>query len=245
MSAPIDLYFWPTPNGYKIAIMLEECAIPYKIIPVDISKGDQFKPDFLAISPNNKMPALVDHEGPNKKDITVFESGAILLYLARKTGKFLPSDERARSEIEQWLMWQMASLGPMLGQTHHFLHYAPEKIPYAIERYTKETHRLYGVLNKRLEGRSFIANEYSIADMATFPWINSWDKQSVQLDDFPQVKKWFERCQARPALQRGMAAGAALRANPVDMKDPKVQAVLFNNNNSAPDACAIPARPAR
>jgi GST-like protein len=246
MTKPIDLYYWPTPNGFKITIMLEECGLPYKLVPVNISEGDQFKPEFLKISPNNKMPALVDHDGPDKKPISVFESGAILLYLARKTGKFFPADERSRTLVEQWLFWQMASLGPMLGQTHHFLHYAPEQLPYAINRYTNETKRLYGVLDKQLTGRDFIAGDYSIADMACFPWINSWEKQAVELGDFPNVKKWFERLSARPAVKKGMAAGAELRKDPVDMKDPKVQALLFGNKGAnTNEACPIPARPAR
>ena len=246
MTKPVDLYFWPTPNGFKVSIMLEECGLAYNLVPVNISTGDQFKPAFLKISPNNKMPALVDHDGPDKKPISIFESGAILLYLARKTGKFLPQDERGRVQAEQWLFWQMASLGPMLGQTHHFLHYAPEQVPYAINRYTNETKRLYGVLGRQLQGRDFIAGDYSIADMACYPWINSWEKQGVQLADFPNVKTWFERTGARAAVQKGMAAGAELRKDAADMKDPKVQALLFNNKTAnTNEAHPLPARPAR
>ncbi len=241
MTKPMDLYFWPTPNGYKISIMLEECGLAYRIVPVDITKGDQFKPDFLNISPNNKMPALVDHDGPDNKPISIFESGAILSYLARKAGKFLPQIERGRVEVEQWLMWQMGGLGPMLGQTHHFRNYAPEQIPYAINRYTNEAQRLYGVLDKQLGKRDFIAGDYSIADIASFPWINSWERQGIDLSDYSNVKKWFERVQARPAVQKGLSAGSALKAVPVDMKDKNVQAVLFNNTNNN-DACPIPAR---
>ena len=163
---PIDLHFWPTPNGWKITIMLEECGLPYRVIPVNIGKGDQFKPEFLAIAPNNRMPAIVDPDGPGGEPISVFESGAILMYLGRKTGKFYPQDERGRVAVEEWLMWQMSGFGPMLGQTHHFRIYAPEKIDYAIERYTKEANRLYGVLNRRLEGRDYICGDYTIADMA-------------------------------------------------------------------------------
>jgi GST-like protein len=243
MTKPIDLYYWPTPNGFKVTIMLEECGLPYNLIPVNISEGDQFKPEFLKISPNNKMPAIVDHDGPDGKDISVFESGAILLYLGRKSGKFLPASERARTEVEQWLFWQMASLGPMLGQTHHFLHYAPEQVPYAINRYSNETKRLYGVLDRQLKGCAFIAGDYSVADIACFPWINSWEKQAVELADFPNVKKWFQQIGSRPAVQKGMQAGAELRKDPVDMKDPKVQAVLFGNKVAAAnDACAIPVK---
>jgi GST-like protein len=245
MTKPIDLYYWPTPNGFKITIMLEECGLPYNFVPVNISIGDQFEPEFLKISPNNKMPAIVDHDGPDKKPVSIFESGAILFYLARKTGKFLPANERGRIDVEQWLFWQMASLGPMLGQTHHFLHYAPEQVPYAINRYTVETKRLYGVLDKQLSAHNFVAGDYSIADMACFPWISSWEKQAVVLADFPHVKKWFERMGARPAVQKGMQAGLYLRSG-LDMKDPKVQAVLFGNKpTNTNEARPVPARPAR
>jgi GST-like protein len=225
-SQPIDLYYWPTPNGWKITIMLEECGLPYTVHPINIGKGDQFKPDFLAISPNNKMPAIVDHDGPGGEAISVFESGAILQYLGRKTGQFYPADERARMEVDQWLFWQMGGFGPMLGQTHHFRIYAPEKVPYAIDRYTNETNRLYGVLNKRLADREFVAGAYSIADMAIAPWAKLWERQGQNIDDFPHAKRWLEAVQARPAVQRGLAVAAEDRAKS-DLKDPAVQAVLF------------------
>ncbi len=197
----IDLHYWPTPNGHKITIFLEEAKIPYTIHRVDIGKGDQFKPEFLAIAPNNRMPAIVDHEPPGGgAPISVFESGAILQYLAEKTGNFLSKDLRAKTETMEWLFWQMGGLGPMAGQNHHFNQYAPEKIPYAMERYTKETARLYGVLNKRLADRDFIAGDYSIADMASYPWIVPWERQQMNLDDFPNVKRWFKSIEARPAV---------------------------------------------
>ena len=223
---PIDLYYWPTPNGWKITIMLEECGLPYTVLPVNIGKGDQFKPEFLSISPNNKMPAIVDHEGPGGKPISVFESGAILQYLGRKTGKFYPQDERARIEVDQWLFWQMGGFGPMLGQAHHFRIYSPEKIPYAIDRYTNETHRLYGVLNKRLADREFVAGEYSIADMAIAPWAKLWERQGQNIDEFPHAKRWLETVLARPAVQRGIAVSSEDRGK-TDLTDPAVQAILF------------------
>ena len=205
VQEPIDFHFWPTPNGHKIRIMLEECGLPYRIRPVDIGKGDQFKPKFLKISPNNKMPAIVDPDGPGGEPISIFESGAILQYLGRKTRKFYPRAERARVEVDEWLFWQVGGLGPMAGQAHHFRLYAPEKVPYGIERYTKETTRLYGVLDKRLKGRSFIAGDYSIADMAAFPWVLSWERQGQVLDDFPNIKAWLTRVSAREAVQRGLS----------------------------------------
>ena len=223
---PIELYYWPTPNGWKITIMLEECGLPYTVLPVNIGKGDQFKPEFLSISPNNKMPAIVDHEGPGGKPISVFESGAILQYLGRKTGKFYPQDERARIEVDQWLFWQMGGFGPMLGQAHHFRIYSPEKIPYAIDRYTNETHRLYGVLNKRLADREFVADEYSIADMAIAPWAKLWERQGQNIDEFPHAKRWLETVLARPAVQRGIAVSSEDRGK-TDLTDPAVQAILF------------------
>ncbi len=223
---PIDLYYWPTPNGWKISIMLEECGLPYAVIPVNIGKGDQFKPEFLAVSPNNKMPAITDPDGPGGEAISVFESGAILQYLGRKTGRFYPADERARGEVDQWLMWQMGGFGPMLGQTHHFRIYAPEKVPYAIERYTNETNRLYGVLDRRLADREFVAGEYSIADMAIFSWARLWERQGQQIDDFPNVKRWLEAIDARPAVRKGLAVNAEDRSK-TDLKDPATQAILF------------------
>jgi GST-like protein len=202
---PIDFYFWTTPNGFKIRIMLEECGLAYRLRPVDIGKGDQFKPAYLKISPNNKMPAIVDPHGPDGRPISVFESGAILQYLGRKTGQFYPEDERARVEVEQWLFWQVGGLGPMAGQAHHFRVYAQKKIAYGIERYTTEVTRLYGVLDKRLRGRSFIAGDYSIADIASYPWVMSWQKQGQVLEDFPRIKAWLARVGAREGVQRGMS----------------------------------------
>jgi GSH-dependent disulfide-bond oxidoreductase len=224
---PIDLYYWPTPNGFKISIMLEECRLPYRMIPVNISKGDQFKPEFLAISPNNRIPAIVDPDGPGGKPISIFESGAILQYLGRKTGKFYPAAERARMEVDQWLFWQVGNLGPMAGQAHHFRLYAPEKLPYAIERYTNECNRLYGVMNKRLADREFLAGKYSIADIASVGWASRWERQGQDMGQFPHVKRWLETLLARPAVHRGMHLRVE-EANKVDMKDPKVQGVLFH-----------------
>ena len=223
---PIELYYWPTPNGYKVSIMLEECGLPYRMIPVNISRGDQFKPEFLAISPNNRMPAIVDPDGPGGRPISVFESGAILQYLGRKTGKFYPANERARVEVEQWLFWQMGGLGPMAGQAHHFRHYAPEPIPYAIARYTDECNRLYGVMNTRLKDRDFLAGKYSIADMACFGWASRWQRQGQDINQFPRLKRWLDTLLARPAVKRGMALRVEEASN-VSMQDPKVRAVLF------------------
>jgi GSH-dependent disulfide-bond oxidoreductase len=197
----IELYYWPTPNGHKITIFLEEADLSYRIIPVDISAGDQFKPDFLKIAPNNRMPAIIDTEPVDGGEpISVFESGAILLYLAEKTGKFLPADLRDRKTVTEWLFWQMGGLGPMAGQNHHFTQYAPEKIPYAIDRYVRETNRLYGVLDRQLAGREYIAGAYSIADMACYPWIVPYERQQQNLADFPHLQQWFERMKARPAV---------------------------------------------
>ena len=204
----IDLYYWPTPNGHKVTMLLEEASLPYAIRPVNIAKGEQFAPEFLAISPNNRMPAMVDHEPDGGGEpVSVFESGAILLYLAEKSGQFLPGDLRGRVEVLQWLFWQMGGLGPMLGQNHHFSQYAPEKLPYAIKRYVDETNRLYGVLNKRLAEREFVAGAYSIADMAAYPWIVPYERQGQDLNDFPHLKRWFETIAARPATQRAYAKG--------------------------------------
>jgi GST-like protein len=189
----IDLHYWPTPNGWKITILLEETGLPYRIIPVHIGRGDQFKPDFLAISPNNRMPAIVDDDPPGGgAPVSVFESGAILVYLAEKTGQLMPSDLRGRYEVLQWVFWQMGGLGPMAGQAHHFRQYAPEPIPYAIERYTNEVNRLYGVLNKRLADREFLAGAYSIADIASWPWVLPYERQGQKIEDFPHLKRWFE-----------------------------------------------------
>ncbi|HRZ01906.1 MAG TPA: glutathione S-transferase N-terminal domain-containing protein [Burkholderiaceae bacterium] len=207
----IDLYTWPTPNGFKVSIMLEECALPYAAHAVDIGAGDQFKPEFLAISPNNKIPAILDHEGPDGKPISVFESGAILLYLAGKTGRFLPADVRGKYLALQWLMFQMGGLGPMLGQAHHFRIYAPEKVDYAIKRYTNEARRLYGVMDRRLALAPYFAGEYSVADMAIFPWTRSHANQGIDLAEFPNVQRWFNAVASRPAVQRGLAVLADRR----------------------------------
>ncbi len=215
---PIELYFWPTPNGWKISIMLEECGIPYEAKPVNIGRGEQFTPEFLKLSPNNRIPAILDPEGPGGKPIAVFESGAILQYLGRKTGKFYPADERARIEVDEWLFWQMAGLGPMAGQAHHFRQFAPETIPYAIERYTNEVNRLYAVMNRRLTGRDYLAGKYSIADMACYTWIVPHQMQGQNLAQFPALKAWFERMGARPGVIRGLAVGKELRAPPTDLR---------------------------
>ncbi|MEM8972737.1 MAG: glutathione binding-like protein [Pseudomonadota bacterium] len=220
-QATIDLYFWPTSNGHKVTIMLEECELPYQIHPVNIGKGDQFEPGFLKIAPNNRMPAIVDPDGPGGEPISIFESGAILQYLGRKTGKFYPLDERQRTEVEQWVYWQMAGLGPMAGQANHFRNYAPEKVPYAAKRYTDEVNRLYGVLDGRLAGREYICGDYSIADIITFPWIRRHEHQGQNLDDFPNIKPWFERVHARPAVQRGLESGADLRPADYNLGDDK------------------------
>ena len=203
----IDLYSWPTPNGHKIHIMLEECGLPYNAIPINIGKGDQFDPAFLKFSPNNKMPAIIDPDGPDGAPISVFESGAILIYLAEKTGKFMPGPSAARDRyrVLEWLMFQMGGVGPMLGQAHHFRNYAPEKIPYAIDRYTNEAGRLYGVIDRRLSECAFLAgDDYSIADIATFPWLRSYENQGQKLEDYPNLKRWFEGIAARPAVMRGV-----------------------------------------
>lgn len=201
----IDLYYWTTPNGHKISIALEEMGLEYQVFPINILDNDQFQPDFLRISPNNKIPAIVDQNGPHGEAISIFESGAILQYLGRKTGMFYSVDEQQRVEVEQWLMWQMGGFGPMLGQNHHFSQFAAEKIPYAIERYVNETKRLYGVLNTQLTGQKYVAGEYSIADMAILPWILSYAWQQIQIDDYPYVKDYMQRLTARPAVQRALA----------------------------------------
>lgn len=201
----IDLYYWGTPNGHKITIALEEMGLEYQIFPINISENDQFQPDFLRISPNNKIPAIVDQDGPKGESISVFESGAILQYLGRKTGLYYPADEQQRVEVEQWLMWQKGGFGPMLGQNHHFGRFAPEHIPYAAARYVNETKRLYGVLDKQLIGQNYVAGEYSIADMAILPWILRHEWQQIQLEDYPNVQEYYERLTARPAVQRALA----------------------------------------
>jgi glutathione S-transferase/GST-like protein len=217
MPAPIELYYWPTPNGHKIGIALEEMGLPYTLIPVNIGKGDQFKPEFLAISPNNRMPAIVDPEGPDGRPISVFESGAILQYLGRKTGLFYPAEERARVEVDQWLFWQMGGLGPMNGQANHFRLYGPSMLPdtrytaYGANRYTNETHRLFGVLNRRLADRDYVAGDYSIADMASFPWTYRYGNLGIDLNEFAHLKRWWERMAARPAVEKALHVGEQLR----------------------------------
>jgi GSH-dependent disulfide-bond oxidoreductase len=223
---PIELYYWPTPNGWKISIMLEECRLPYTIRPLDISKGEQFAPAFLKISPNNRMPAIVDPDGPDGRPISVFESGAILQYLGRKTGKLYPRNERARVAVDEWLFWQMGGLGPMAGQAIHFRRYAPEPIPYALARYTDEVNRLYGVMNARLAQDEFLAGRYSIADIACVGWVRLAERQGQDLAQFPHVKRWFETIRARPAVKRAFAIRIEA-ASAVDASDPKVRAVLF------------------
>lgn len=224
----IDLYYWTTPNGHKVTLFLEETGLDYKIIPINIGKGEQFQPDFLKVAPNNRIPAMVDHApADGGEPISIFESGAMLQYLAEKTGQFLPADLRQRTEVMQWLFWQMGGLGPMAGQNHHFTQYAPERIPYAIDRYVRETARLYGVLNKRLADREFVAGDfYSIADMASYPWIVSHPKQSQNLDDFPNLKRWFETIQARPATQRAYARAAEVNPQPTVQTD-EAKKILF------------------
>ena len=219
----IDLYYWPTPNGHKITMFLEEAELDYAIHPVDISAGDQFKPEFLAISPNNRMPAIVDLKpSDGGEPISVFESGAILTYLADKTRVLLPSDLRERTEVFEWVFWQVGGLGPMAGQNHHFGQYAPEKIPYAIERYVKETNRLYGVLDRRLAGREFIAADaYTIADIAAYPWIVPWKRQQQDLDSFPNLRRWFNAVRSRPATQRAYAKGEPFSSRPAVTEEGK------------------------
>ncbi len=222
----IELYTWPTPNGHKIHIMLEETGLAYNVHPIDISAGDQFDPAFLKISPNNRMPAIVDTDGPEGKPISLFESGAILIYLAEKTGQFLPEAPRARYTTLQWLMWQMGGLGPMLGQAHHFRTYAPEEIPYAVERYTNEARRLYGVADRRLGETRFLAgDDYTIADIASFPWTRSHERQGVDFSDYPNVKRWFEEIGDRPAVQRGVQVLAEHRST--GKMDDKARDILF------------------
>lgn len=219
----IDLHYWPTPNGHKVTIFLEETGLDYKILPVNIGKGEQFQPDFLKIAPNNRMPAIVDHApAGGGVPISVFESGAILVYLAEKTGQYLPSDTRKRFKVLEWLFWQMAGLGPMLGQNHHFNIYAPEKIPYAMARYVNETNRLYGVLDRQLAENEFIAGEYSIADMASYPWIVPWKLQGQNLDDFPNLRRWFDAIRARPAVERAYLAGKPWAQPPMSDEAKKV-----------------------
>ena len=221
----IEVYSWATPNGHKVHIMLEECRLPYRVIPVDIGAGDQFRPEFLAISPNNKIPAIVDPDGPDGKPMALAESGAILLYLASKVGRFLPQSTRAKYEALQWLMFQMGHVGPMLGQTHHFRLYAPQKIDYAIDRYTNEARRLYRVMDTRLaHSRYFVGSEYTLADIAIFPWLRSWKNQGIDWADYPHLKGWFDEVAARPAVQRGVEVLADRRKA---LTDDKARNMLF------------------
>ncbi len=218
-SNMIEVYSWATPNGHKVHIMLEECGLPYRVHPIDIGAGDQFAPEFIAISPNNKIPAIVDPQGPDGEKISLFESGAILMYLAAKTGRFMPESTRGRYEMLQWLMFQMGGVGPMLGQAHHFRIYAPEKIEYAVNRYTNEAKRLYAVMNRRLaQSKYFAGPEYSIADIAIFPWLRSWKNQGIDWNDYPHLKGWFDEIAARPAVKRGVEVLAAQRKPLVDDK---------------------------
>ncbi|MGB8702484.1 MAG: glutathione S-transferase N-terminal domain-containing protein [Thermosynechococcaceae cyanobacterium] len=229
----IDLYYWTTPNGHKITIFLEEAELPYTLHPVNIGKGEQFKPDFLSISPNNRIPAIIDQApADGSEPISVFESGAILQYLAEKTGRFLPTPIRDRVMVIQWLFWQMGGLGPMLGQNHHFTQYAPEKIPYAINRYVKETERLYGVLDQQLSKQDYIARDYSIADMAAYPWIVPYERQQIDLNTFPHVQRWFEAIRSRPAVERAYAKADALKTQ-ANMTE-EAKAILFGQGRPTP-----------
>ncbi len=227
----IDLYYWTTPNGHKITIFLEEVGLAYNVIPINIGKGEQFQPEFLKISPNNRIPAIVDREpADGGEPISIFESGAILLYLASKTGKLIPTDVRGHAEVLQWLFWQMGGLGPMAGQNHHFSQYAPEKIPYAIDRYVNETGRLYAVLNKRLSDREFIAGDYSIADIASYPWIVPYERQNQKLENFPNLQRWFEAIKARPATIRAYEKAEAWKNQQINPE--QVRDLLFNQSAS-------------
>lgn len=230
-TATIELHYWPTPNGHKITIFLEEAGIPYEVHYVNIGRGEQFEPSFLQIAPNNRMPAIVDPEGPGGEPISVFESGAILQYLGRKFGRFYPTDERQRTDVDQWLFWQMGGLGPMAGQAHHFRQYAPEKIQYGIDRYTNEVNRLYGVMNKRLADRDYLAGDYSIADMAAFPWVRPYRNQGQDLEDFPNLRRWFEAIAARPAVQKAVEVGQDHRNNLAE--DKEAQKILFGQKARA------------
>ena len=235
----IDLHYWTTPNGHKITIFLEETGLPYKIFPVNIGKGEQFKREFLAVSPNNRIPAMVDHDPPGGgAPITVFESGAILLYFADKTKRFIAADLRGRTETIQWLFWQMANLGPMAGQNNHFSNYAVEKIPYAMDRYRNEVNRLYGVLNNRLADRAYVAGDYSIADMAIYPWIVPYERQGQKLEDFPHMKRWFEAIKARPAVERAYAKAKDVNPNAGGIRTAEERAILFGQTAASVKAAA-------
>lgn len=224
---PIELYYWPTPNGHKITIMLEECGLPYEIRYVNIMRGEQFAPEFLAIAPNNRIPAIIDPNGADGRPTTVFESGAILQYLGRKTGRFYPTEERQRVAVEEWLFWQMAGLGPMAGQCNHFRNYAPEKITYGIDRYTNEVNRLYGVMNRRLADHRYLGGDYTIADMASYPWARLWMNQGQDIGAFPHMQAWLERIAARPAVERALTVGKDVRKHYDLAKDKEAQRILF------------------
>lgn len=226
-KAPIDLYYWPTPNGHKVTILLEEAGIAYTLKPVNIMRGEQFDPAFLKISPNNRIPAIVDPDGPGGQPISVFESGAILQYLGRKCGRFYPTDERRRVDVEQWLFWQMGGLGPMFGQANHFRHYAPEQVRYGIDRYTNEANRLYGVMERGLEARDYLAVDYSIADMAAFPWARTYERVGQDIGSFPRVKGWLDRIAARPAVVKALAVADTVRDATDLSADKEAQKVLF------------------
>ncbi|HBC07902.1 MAG TPA: glutathione S-transferase [Rhodospirillaceae bacterium] len=229
----IDLYSWPTPNGHKVHIMLEETGLAYNVHPINIQKGDQFQPEFLKVSPNNRIPAIIDQDGPGGKPYSLFESGAILIYLAEKTGKFLPTDPTAKYDTLQWLMWQMGGIGPMFGQAHHFRGYAPVDIPYAVDRYTKEAGRLYGILDKRLGESAYLAGpNYTIADIATFPWTRSIDRQGHSLDDFPNVKRWSDAINARPGVAKGVTVLEDVRGERKPLSDEE-RAVMFGDKQFA------------
>jgi GSH-dependent disulfide-bond oxidoreductase len=237
--AMLDLYYWTTPNGHKITIFLEETGLRYKIIPINIGKGEQFKAGFLAVAPNNRIPALVDNEpADGGAPISIFESGAMLLYLADKTGKFIAKDLRGRTETIQWLFWQMGGLGPMAGQNNHFAHYALEKLPYAIERYTKEVNRLFGVMDKRLADRQYLAGEYSIADMACYPWVVPWERQGQNIADFPHLQRWLEAIAARDAVKRAYAKAKEINPNPGGIRTAEERAILFGQTAQSIAAAA-------
>jgi GST-like protein len=239
----LDLYYWTTPNGHKITMFLEEAGLAYDIKPIDIGKGEQFKSEFLAVSPNNRIPALVDHApAGGGEPIAVFESGAMLLYLAEKTGKFIPKDARARVDAIQWLFWQMGNLGPMSGQNNHFSNYAVEKIPYAMDRYRNEVNRLYGVLNKRLADRAFMAGEYSIADMASYPWIVPYERQGQKLEDFPHLARWFAAIKARPAVVRAYEKAKVVNPNLGGIRTAEERAILFGQTAASVEQAAAQTR---
>ncbi|AMN40116.1 glutathione binding-like protein [Rhodoplanes sp. Z2-YC6860] len=239
----IDVYYWTTPNGHKVTIFLEEAGLPYKVIPINIGKGEQFKADFLAVSPNNRIPAIVDHDPPGGgKPISVFESGAILVYLAEKTGKFLPKDPAKRADAMQWLFWQMGGLGPMSGQNNHFANYATDKIPYAIDRYRNEVNRLYGVMDRRLADRPFLAGEYSIADMASYPWVVPHERQGQKIADFPHLKKWLETIAARPAVVKAYEHVAKVNPGQGGIRTAEERAILFGQTASSVNKAAASAQ---